>query len=101
MTAVIKRMMEAPNTFDENDWLRVGFCGHQVKLGERYISTGSLYLCCAGLLPLGLLPSEKFWNEPAALWSSQRLWSGESLPADHAMPDDEMEVRIPTLKFRK
>src|SRR3954470_21817423 len=101
LTAVIRRMIEAPGTFDDNGWLRVGFCGHQVKLGERYISTGSLYLCTAGLLPLGLLPTEKFWSEPAAQWTAQRLWSGESLPPDHALTDDEKQVQIPTLRNRR
>jgi hypothetical protein len=101
LTAVIRRMIEAPGTFDENGWLRVGFCGHQVKLGERYISTGSLYLCCAGLLPLGLQPTENFWSGPAAQWTAQRLWSGEPLPPDHALTDDEKQVEIPTLRNRK
>ncbi len=45
MTAVIRKMIEAPGTFDENGWLRIGFCGHQPSLAEGYISTGSLYLC--------------------------------------------------------
>jgi len=84
LTAAIGRSVEAPGTFDEGGWLRVGFCGHQPSLGEGYISTGSLYLCCTALLPLGLSPSSPFWSEPAARWTSQRLWSGEALPADHA-----------------
>ncbi len=97
LTAVIRRMMETPGTFDENGWLRVGFCGHQLLLAEQYISTGSLYLCAAGLLPLGLPPVDAFWSDQPAHWTSQRLWSGESLPADHAMHDEET-VEIPTLK---
>lgn len=47
MTAVIRRMIEAPGTFDDAGWLTVGFCGHQPAIAERYISTGSLYLCAA------------------------------------------------------
>jgi hypothetical protein len=65
--------------------LRIGFCGHQPSLAEGYISTGSLYLCSAALLPLGLPPADAFWRDPAARWTSQRLWSGEELPADHAI----------------
>ena len=97
LSAVIRRMIEAPGTFDENGWLRVGFCGHQLALGERYISTGSLYLCSSGLLPLGLPPSDPFWNDAPARWTSQKLWSGESLPADHALRDDGKPVEIPSL----
>lgn len=97
LTAVIRRMIEAPGTFDANGWLRIGFCGCQPALGERYISTGSLYLCATGLLPLGLPPADPFWSGPPARWTSQRLWSGESLPADHAISDSRA-VEIPTLK---
>jgi hypothetical protein len=87
LTAVIRRMAEAPGTFDQNGWLRIGFCGHQPSLGEGYISTGSLYLCATGLLPLGLPPADPFWIAPPALWTSQKLWSGEDLTADHAIKD--------------
>jgi hypothetical protein len=97
MTAVIRRMMEAPGTFDANGWLQIGFCGHQPDLAEAYISTGSLYLCTAGLLPLGLPPEDEFWNAPATPWTSQKLWSGENLPADHAL-EDVRKIELPQLK---
>lgn len=97
LTSVIRRMIEAPGTFDEQGWLRIGFCGHQPTIGEPYISTGSLYLCTAGLLPLGLSPQDSFWKEPGASWTSQRLWSGESLTHDEALREKEM-ARLPTLK---
>jgi hypothetical protein len=87
MTAVIRKMIEAPETFDDRGWLRIGFCGHQPSLAEDYISTGSLYLCTAALLPLGLPPADEFWSAPAMRWTSQLIWSGESIPADHAIPD--------------
>lgn len=88
MTAVIRKMVEAPGTFDDAGWLRIGFCGHQPSLAEAYISTGSLYLCAAALLPLGLPPAHPFWSMPATRWTSQRLWFGDiSLPADHALPE--------------
>lgn len=97
LTAVMRRMIEAPGTFDENGWLRIGFCGHQPALGEGYISTGSLYLCAMALLPLGLPPTDHFWSDAAAPWTSQRLWAGENLPADHALADNGT-VEVPTLK---
>src|SRR5438874_4477520 len=85
MSAVIFKMIEAPGTFDEGGWLTIGFCGHQPSLAESYISTGSLYLCATALLPLGLSPSDAFWSAPAMPWTSQRIWSGEALPPDHAL----------------
>jgi len=97
LTAIIRKMMEAPGTFDAAGWLQIGFCGHQPALGETYISTGSLYLCAAGLLPLGLPPADEFWNAPAAKWTAQKLWSGENLPADHALSDTR-KVEVPGLR---
>src|SRR5262249_38272519 len=97
LTAVIHKMVEAPGTFDANGWLQIGFCGHQPALGESYISTRSLYLCSAALLPLGLPPSDEFWGAPAARWTQQKLWAGENLRADHAIGGAH-EVVVPSLK---
>lgn len=97
LTAVIRRTIEAPHTFDKDGWLQVGLCGHQLPLGETYISTGSLYLCSAGLLPLGLPAGDPFWADPPARWTSQRLWLGEVLPADRALRDDR-QVDVPALQ---
>ena len=96
LTAVIRKMTEAPGTFDADGWLQIGFCGHQPVLGENYISTGSLYLCSAGLLPLGLPPGDEFWSAPAEKWTSQKLWAGENLPADHAL-NDTRNAPLPAL----
>ena len=85
LTAMIRRSIEAPGTFDANGWLQIGFCGHQPGVGETYISTGSLYLCAVGLLPLGLAPSDPFWSAPAEPWTSVRAWSGQPFPIDHAL----------------
>jgi len=85
LSAVIKRMIEAPGTFDEKGWLSIGFSGHQPGAGESYISTGSLYLCTAGLLPLGLPPSDPFWSNPPVDWTSKKIWKGEDFRADHAL----------------
>lgn len=85
LTAVIRRQTEAPGTFDSNGWLRIGFCGHQPGIGEDYISTGSLYLCSAAFLPLGLPATDAFWTSPAADWTSRKAWSGADLPVDRAL----------------
>jgi hypothetical protein len=85
LTAVIRRTLDAPGTFDANGWLTVGLCGHQPSLGERYISTGSLYLCSNAFLPLGLPPSDPFWSGSTEPWTSQKIWSGKDVPADHSI----------------
>jgi hypothetical protein len=84
LTAVIRRTLEAPKTFD-GGWLRIGIAGHQPGLAEIYISTGSLYLCTAVFLPLGLPAIHPFWSEPTADWTSQKAWAGQNLPADHSL----------------
>ncbi|HEX8464231.1 MAG TPA: DUF2264 domain-containing protein, partial [Abditibacterium sp.] len=65
--------------------LKLGFCGAQPDLAEPYISTGSLYLCSAALLPLGLPAENEFWSAPDAPWTSQRIWGGENVSADCAI----------------
>ena len=85
LTAVIRRTIEASGSFDENGWLKIGFCGAQPGIGERYITTGSLYLCAVGLLPLGLGPSEPFWSDPPEDWTSKKAWEGKTFPIDHAI----------------
>jgi hypothetical protein len=85
LTAAIRRTLDAPETFDSNGWLQIGFCGHQPAIGETYISTGSLYLCSVALLPLGLPETDAFWSAPAQPWTSAKAWSGKPFPIDHAL----------------
>jgi hypothetical protein len=87
LTAVMRRMMDAPGTFDQRGWLTVGFYGHQPSIGEGYISTGSCYLCSAAWLPLGLPAEDPFWSAPAAPWTQKKIWSGEPVGPDHALTD--------------
>lgn len=85
LSAVIQRMIEAPGVFDSKGWLTIGFCGHQPNIGESYISTGSLYLCSVGLLPLGLPAGDPFWADAPMDWTSKKIWAGQDFPADHAI----------------
>lgn len=92
LSAAYARLFSAPNTFDDAGWLRIGFCGHQPALGEPYISTGSLYLCLAGFLPLGLPDSHPFWSAPDAPWTSQKIYACENLPADKAVHTGRLRI---------
>ena len=85
LTAVIRKTLETPGTFDRDGWLQIGLCGHQPAVGETYISTGSLYLCSAAFLPLGLPATDPFWAGAAEPWTSVRAWSGGAFPIDHAI----------------
>lgn len=85
ITAVMTRMISAPGTFDSRGWLTIGFAGHQPEIGEGYISTGSLYLCSAAWLPLGLPERDEFWSAPPLPWTAKKAWSGVDIPNDHAI----------------
>lgn len=85
LTEVIKHTLDVPGTFDENGWLKIGLCGSQPGLGEGYICTGSLYLCTAGFLPLGLPIEDEFWSAENKSWTSKKIWQGENLNCDHAI----------------
>ncbi|MBW8685333.1 DUF2264 domain-containing protein [Chitinophaga rhizophila] len=85
LTAVNKRIFEAPGTFDNKGWLQLGFCGHQPEIADVYTSTGSLYLCTTGFLALGLPAENAFWSAPAQEWTSQKAWAGKTVKKDHAL----------------
>ena len=84
---MIKRQMEAPQTFDSKGWLQIGIYGHQPNIGEPYISTGSLYLCSEGFLMLGLPASDPFWQGPDEDWTAKKVWKGIDVPIDHALDE--------------
>ncbi len=85
LSAVMHRTMDVAGTFDERGWLTVGLAGHQPRIGESYISSGSSYLCAVALLPLGLPATDVFWTAPSADWTAKALWGGRDLPPDHAL----------------
>ena len=66
-------------------WLLPGVCGFQPGLAEPYINRGSLYLCSAVFLALGLGPEDPFWSSPDADWTAVKIWNGLDMTADHAI----------------
>ncbi|MDR2385571.1 MAG: DUF2264 domain-containing protein [Tannerella sp.] len=85
LTCLISKQINAPATFDPDGWLRIGIAGYQPSVGESYISTGSLYLCSAVFIALGLPPDDPFWTAPAADWTSKKAWSGVDIDCDKAL----------------
>ena len=85
LTALIKRIMDSENTFDENGWMRIGVYGYQPGLGEDYICTGSLYMCCAVFLPLRLSPSDVLWSGENKKWTAKKITDGEDMMKDHCI----------------
>ena len=85
LTAVLRRVLSAPDMFDGRGWLLPGVYGHQPELAEGYINIGSLYLCSALFLPLGLAPQDAFWTDPDDDWTGRRVWGGGHITIDHAL----------------
>ncbi len=85
LTAVMRRQLSQPLTFDGNGWLRIGYTGSQIRMSEDYINTGSLYLCTAAFLPLGLPATDPFWAAPARDWTARKAWHAGNVAADHAI----------------
>lgn len=83
LTAVMKNMYSFQGIFDKNDWLQLGFCGHQPEVADYYTSTGSLYMATLGFLPLGLPATHEFWTAPAEAWTAKKAWSGQAFAKDY------------------
>jgi hypothetical protein len=85
LTAVIKKTLEAPKTFNADGWLNIGLYGKQPGLADFYITTGSLYICTNVFLPLGLPETDEFWSGAPLPWTSVKIWNGADVQADHAV----------------
>lgn len=73
LTAVYKRVF-VPDTFDKDGWMRLGVCGHQPSLADKYVSTGSLYMATLSFLPLGLPADDAFWKDADTDWTQKKVW---------------------------
>jgi len=85
LTAVIKKTLGSPSTFNKDGWLNIGLYGKQPGLADAYITTGSLYICSNVFMPLGLPETDEFWTAPPQPWTAVKIWSGQDVPADHAL----------------
>ncbi len=83
LTKVWHNLFDIEGTFSADGWLQLGLAGHQPMVADQYTSTGSLYLCTLGFLPLGLPASDPFWSAPPAPWTAQKAWSGQPVKKDY------------------
>lgn len=84
LTAVMEKVLSAPDTFDKHGFLTVGVYGSQPTMGEPEINVGSCYLCLGVMLPLGLSEITSFWADPATDWTAKKIWSGQPVQRDQA-----------------
>ena len=84
LESVIKKTL-SNTSFNDDGWLKIGMVNDQPNLADRYITTGSLYLCTEIFLPLGLPESDAFWSGNDMPWTALKIWNGQDAAADHAM----------------
>ena len=85
LTKVLQRQFMNSANMTSDGWLIVGLNGSQMDISEKDINTGSLYMCCAVFLALGLNFNDPFWNSPSAQWSSVKAWSGNQIQQDQSI----------------
>lgn len=88
LTAVMHRMFDGKENFNEGGFLTIGFCGRQPSVADWYTNNGSLYMTSLGFLPLGLPATHPFWTDAADDWTSRKAWGGEPFPKDHQWKDE-------------
>ncbi len=87
LTAVMHRMFDGKENFNEKGFLTIGFAGRQPNIADWYTNNGSLYMTSLSFLPLGLPAAHPFWTDAAQPWTNQRAWSGEPFAKDHHWSD--------------
>lgn len=88
LTAVMHRMFDGQENFNEGGFLTIGFAGCQPNIADWYTNNGSLYMTSLGFLPLGLPATHPFWTDAALPWTNQKAWNGQAFPKDHQWTDD-------------
>ncbi len=89
LTAVMHRMFDDKENFNEGGFLTIGFAGRQPNIADWYTNNGSLYMTSLSFLPLGLPATHPFWTDAQEPWTSQKAWSGQPFPKDHHWGETE------------
>ena len=85
LTKVLRNLFEGNQNFVNDNWLTLGLNGHQSDIAETDVNTGSLYLCCAVFLPLGLDFNDPFWDNEFEEWTSLKAWNGRETETDQSI----------------
>lgn len=88
LTAVMHRMFDGKENFNEKGFLTIGFTGRQPNVADWYTNNGSLYMTSLAFLPLGLPPTHPFWTDAPLAWTSQKAWGAQPFPKDHQWKDE-------------
>ena len=88
LTAVMHRMFDQQQNYNDGGYLTIGFCGHQPETADWYTNNGSLYMTSLAFMPLGLAAEHPFWTDAAEPWTQVKAWGGQPFPKDHRWADD-------------
>lgn len=88
LTAVMHRMFDGMENFNEKGYLTIGFAGRQPNVADWYTNNGSLYMTSLAFMPLGLPATHPFWTDAAQPWTQVKAWNGDPFPKDHHWKDD-------------
>lgn len=89
LTAVMHRMFDGRENFNEGGFLTIGFAGRQPDIADWYTNNGSLYMTSLSFLPLGLPATHPFWTDAPQAWTNAKAWGGQPFPKDHHWADGE------------
>ncbi len=87
LTAVMHRMYDGKENFNEGGYLTIGFTGRQPNVADWYTNNGSLYMTSLAFLPLGLPATHPFWTDAALPWTNCKAWNAQPFPKDHHWAD--------------
>lgn len=87
LTAVMHKMFDGKENFNEGGYLTIGFAGRQPNIADWYTNNGSLYMTSLSFLPLGLPASHPFWTDAALDWTQRKAWGSKPFPKDHHWKD--------------
>lgn len=88
LTAVLHRMFDGKENFNEKGFLTIGFAGRQPNMADWYTNNGSLYMTSLSFLPLGLPAAHSFWTDAERPWTNKKAWDGDAFPKDHHWKDE-------------
>lgn len=88
LTAVMHRMFDGGQNYNEGGFLTIGFCGSQTGIADWYTNNGSLYMTSLAFMPLGLSADNPFWADADEPWTQVKAWSGQPFPKDHVWKDE-------------
>ena len=85
LRALHEAIFSNPSNFTEDGYLRIGFAGGNLALGDWYSNSGSMYITTASFVALGLAADDSFWTDPAQDWTQKLAFSGEPFRKDYSV----------------